>query len=135
MIERICTPRGLRFPGLVDVPQPTSGEDEREQQRDRARDFASGFMETEHTFWTDGSAYPGGVAAGAVVTHLVDQDMSDDDPLTAPRVCVGRRGIMIAGRRDGTEEEGKGKKEHIRKIGGPLSSTDAREDWWLRHGP
>ena len=94
VVERTFTPRGLRFPGLVEVPRPTSDEEEKEQHRDRARDFANSFMETEHTFWTDGSAYPDGVAAGAVVTHLVDQDMSDDDPLTAPRVSIERRGIV-----------------------------------------
>ena len=94
IVERSFSPRGLRFPGLVDIPQPASGEEERKQHRDRAKDFARRFEEVEHTFWTDGSAFPGGVAAGALVTRLVDHDMSDDDPLAAPRVEVGRRGIV-----------------------------------------
>ena len=91
IVERTLTPSGMRFPGVVDIPQQVRGEVEREQQRDRAIEFARSFIETEHTYWTDGSAYQDGVAAGAVVTHLVDQD-SSDDPLTAPRVSIGRRG-------------------------------------------
>ena len=114
MVERIHGSRGLRFPGLVDIPRATSDKEEGEQQRDRARDFASGFMETENTFWTDGSAYPGGVAAGAVVTYLVDQDMSDDDPLTAPRVSVKRRGI-VESRPQGWNRKEKGRKERTYK--------------------
>ena len=94
MVERTLAPRGLRFPGRIEVPPPVSGEEERIQLNAKARDFASDYEEAEHTFWTDGSAYPGGVAAGAVVTFLVDQDMSDDDPLTAPRVSIERRGII-----------------------------------------
>ena len=114
MIERVRGPRGLRFPGLVDIPRATSDREEGEQQRDRAKVFASGFMETEHTFWTDGSAYPGGVAAGAVVTYLVDQDMSDDDPLTAPRISVKRRGI-VESRPQGWNRVGKRRKERTYK--------------------
>ena len=115
IVERTLTPRGLRFPGLVDVPLAVTGEDEKERRNDRARAFASTFEETEHTFWTDGSAYPGGVAAGAVVTYLVDQDMSDDDPLTAPRVEVERRGIVGNGLCERGREGEKGNKKRRRK--------------------
>ena len=107
MVERVRGPRGLRFPGLVDIPQAASDKEEGERQRERARVFASGFTETEHTFWTDGSAYPGGVAAGAVVTYLVDQDMSDDDPLAAPRVSLRKRGIIESRPQGWYKREGK----------------------------
>ena len=91
IVERTLRPSGMRFPGVIDIPQQVKGEVEREQQRVRAIKFAEDFIETEHTFWTDGSAYQDGVAAGAIVTHLVDQS-SSDDPLTAPRVNIMRRG-------------------------------------------
>ena len=93
-IERSTASRGMRFSGLIDILQTVSGEEEKEQQRDRVRDFASGFMETEYTFWTDDLACPEEVAGDAVVTHLIDHDMSNDDPLTVSRICVRRRGVV-----------------------------------------
>ena len=114
IVEKAFTPRGLRFPGLVDIPPTVTGEDEREQRNDRAGKFASEFEEVEHTFWTDGSAYPGGVAAGAVVTYLVDQDMSDEDPLVAPRVEIERRGVVVS-RPHGREDKRKRGKERTYK--------------------
>ena len=80
-----------------------------------------------------------GVAAGAVVTYLVDQDMSDDDPLTAPRVSIIRRGIVKSGgrgqnrggttRRERTYGEGRRSFVKFRCQGGLVAET-----WTLRGG-
>lgn len=139
IVERTLLPRGLRFPGLIEVPPAISGKEEREQHSDRARRFASEFEGVENTFWTDGSAYPGGVAAGAVVTCLVDQDMSSDDPLTALRVEIERRGTVssrprsiVRGRARGRERMyGESRRSFVRhRCSGGLVA----EAWTLRGG-
>ena len=88
---------------------------------------------------SDGSAHQDGVAAGAVVTRLIDQDMSDDDPLTAPRVTILRRGIVGGSsqgqsrrgtvRRGKTYKEGKRSFVRFRYQGGLVA-----EAWTLRGG-
>ena len=112
---------------------------EKEQRNDRARKFASEFEGVEHTLWTDGSAYPCGVAAGAVVSYLVDQDMSSDSPLTAPRVEVERRGTVtsrprgtVRGKKRGRERTyGESRRSFVRyRCEGGLVA----EAWTLRGG-
>ena len=139
VVERTFTPRGLRFPGLVEVPRAVVGEDEKKQRSDEAARFASGFAEAEHAYWTDGSAYPGGVAAGAVVTYLVDQDVSDSDPLSAERVEIARRGTIVSrphgagrGGKRGSERTYKGRKRSLVRFrceGGMVA-----EAWTLKGG-
>ena len=94
IVERTYPPRGRKFPGLISIPPPVSGDEEKQQRVDKALSFARDFENDERTFWTDGSAFPGGVAAGAVVTFLGEREESDEDAPVAPRVNICRRGIV-----------------------------------------
>ena len=91
IVERTFPPRGRVFPGQVDIPPTVAGDEERQERVSRAMSFARNFEADSRTFWTDGSAFPGGVAAGAVVGFMEEQEEEEPD---VQRVEVGRRGIV-----------------------------------------
>ena len=109
-VERTSSPRGLRFPGQINIPATISGEEAKKERISRAITFARGFESSTETFWTDGSALPGGVGAGAVVGFV--EGYVETDP-SKQRVEKKREGIIGCGRR--AEKEGKRGKEKTYK--------------------
>ena len=100
IVERAYPPRGRRLPGLISIPPTTAGDEDRQERINKAVSFARDFETDGRTFWTDGSAFPGGVAAGAVVTYLEEQEESEEEEPYIPRVVVGRRGVVEHRQRD-----------------------------------
>ena len=91
IMERTFPPRGRRFPGSVNIPPTVTGDEARQERVNRAVSFARSFETDDRTFWTDGSAFPGGVAAGAVVAFI---EKKEEEGSEVQRVEVGRRGIV-----------------------------------------
>ena len=89
---------GLRFPGQIRIPEAVSGEQEKIERIRKAIDFAKDFESDPRSFWTDGSALPGGVGAGAVVGFVEGYVETDPD---RQRVVKEREGIVGCGRRTG----------------------------------
>lgn len=79
MVERTLPPRGRRPPGRVEIPSTAAGEEERQERISRAIAFAKDFETDSRTFWTDGSALPGGTRAGAMVGFVEEQEEVDSD--------------------------------------------------------
>ena len=108
--ERTSPPRGLRFPGQITIPVTTSGEEAKKERVSRAITYARSFESNTETFWTDGSALPGGAGAGAVVGFV--EGYVETDPCKQ-KVEKKREGIVRSGRR--VEKEGKRAKEKTHK--------------------
>lgn len=105
-IEGATPPRGRRFPGQICIPATTPGEEAKRVRMDRAIAFAKSFESDKRTFWTDGSALPGGVGAGAVVGFI---ESRDETGLEGQRVVRERRGIIGSGEWKRRTEGEKGK--------------------------
>ena len=93
-VERTSPPTGLRFPGQIRIPANDAGEEARRERISRAITFARGFESDTRAFWTDGSALPGGVGAGAVVGFV--EGYVESDP-SRQRVIREREGIVGCG--------------------------------------
>ena len=111
-MERTCPPRGRRFPGSVHVPSTDPGEDKKQERVDRAILFAKEFESDDTTYWTDGSAFPGGVAAGAVATFVRGRELLENE---IQRAEITRRGIVGYDRPSTMKGKGKRGKERTYK--------------------
>ena len=104
IVERTTPPRGRRFPGEIHLPSVDPGEDRKQERIDRAILFAREFETDDTAYWTDGSAFPGGVAAGAVAT-FVKRELLEGE---IQRTKIVRRGTA-GSERHNTRMEGKGR--------------------------
>ena len=100
IVERAFPPRGRSFPGRINAPPTTAGDEERQERISRAISFAKDFETDGNTFWTDGSAFPEGVAARAVVAFLKEQEESEEEESCIQRVEIGRKGVVEHRHRD-----------------------------------
>lgn len=96
-LGRVSPPRGLRFPGEIRIPEAEPGELAKADRDSRAIEFAREFESGPRTFWTDGSALPGGVGAGAVVGFVEGYEEADQ---RTNRIIREREGILGCGQRD-----------------------------------
>ena len=110
IVERTFPPEGRRFPGSVHVPPTDPGDEKRQERIDRAVLFAKDFESDDTAYWTDGSAFPGGVAAGAVVTFVRKRELAVSE---VQRTEVIRRGIVGCDRYGA--KEGKRRRERTYK--------------------
>ena len=135
MVERTSPHRGRRFPGLISIPATTSGEEAKKERIDSTIAFAKEFESDTRTFWTDGSALPGGVGAGAVVGFV--EGYVETDP-SRQRVERNREGIVGCERRSkregkrGREKTYKGRTRTFIRFGGERGMR--AEAWSLRGG-
>ena len=135
VIERTAPPSGRRFPGDIHLPSVDPGEDKRQERVDRAILFARDFETDDTAYWTDGSAYPGGIAAGAVVTFVKKRELLEEE---IHRTEIVRRGTVqserhIPGRgRRGGEKTYKGAIRSIIRSGNEEGMR--AEAWTVRGG-
>ena len=99
-MERMRTPRGLFFPGEIMIPSSTPADTEKEIRNRKALEKAKrlGWEEDPHTLWTDGSAFPSGVAAAAVV-GFVEPATAEVGPECVTVTSGGSLGTRLKGNR------------------------------------
>ena len=86
----------------------------RDRRVNRAISFAREFETDSRTFWTDGSAFLGGVAAGAVVVFMEEQEGDESEVQRVKRVRTGIIGYDQRSKGKGKRGGGKSYKESSR---------------------
>ena len=99
IVERTFPPGGRRFPGSVHIPSTEPGDDKKQERIEKAVLFAKNFEASDTAYWTDGSAFPGGIAAGAVATFVKKRELLESE---VRKTEIVRRGI-VGYERHGTE--------------------------------
>ena len=69
-VERVRAARGLFFPGRIRIPDREATGLQRDKTALEAIEEARKWENDPYTLWTDGSAFPSGVAAAAVVGYV-----------------------------------------------------------------
>ena len=124
----------MRFPGQILLPPTTPGEEARRERNDRAISIAGDHETDTRTFWTDGSALPGGGRAGAVVGYVKGKRESSPEK---ERILIERDGIVGCGQRprgEGKRGGGKTYKGQARTFIRTGNESGMRAEAWCLKG-